>query len=64
MTDIPLGRLDLITGRAGDISVTLTDLSNLYVNFTLPEQSRAQIAVGLAKHGMRARAGRPESSPR
>ena len=27
MTDIPLGRLDLITGRAGDISVTLTDLS-------------------------------------
>jgi len=29
----------------GGAIVTLTDLSNLYVNFTLPEQSRAQIAV-------------------
>src|SRR5262249_31240485 len=29
----------------GGAVVTLTDLSNLYVNFTLPEQSRAQIAV-------------------
>jgi multidrug efflux system membrane fusion protein len=32
----------------GGAIVTLTDLSNLYVNFTLPEQSRAQIAAGQA----------------
>lgn len=30
----------------GDPVVTLTDLSNLYVNFTLPEQARSQIEVG------------------
>jgi multidrug efflux system membrane fusion protein len=30
----------------GGAIVTLTDLSNLYVNFTLPEQARAQIAPG------------------
>src|SRR5262249_36764969 len=29
----------------GGAVVTLTDLANLYVNFTLPEQSRAQIGV-------------------
>jgi len=32
----------------GGAIVTLTDLSNLYVNFTLPEQNRAQIAAGQA----------------
>jgi multidrug efflux system membrane fusion protein len=30
----------------GDMLVTLTDLSQLYVNFTLPEQDRASVAVG------------------
>jgi hypothetical protein len=29
MTDVPLGRLGPVTGRAGDITVTLTDLSFL-----------------------------------
>jgi multidrug efflux system membrane fusion protein len=33
---------------AGTPIVTLTDLSRLYVNFTLPEQARRQIAVGQA----------------
>ncbi len=32
--------------NAGGPVVTLTDLNNLYVNFTLPEQQRGQIAVG------------------
>lgn len=32
--------------NAGGTVVTLTDLNNLYVNFTLPEQQRGQIAVG------------------
>ncbi len=32
--------------NAGGPVVTLTDLNNLYVNFTLPEQQRSQIAVG------------------
>jgi multidrug efflux system membrane fusion protein len=31
---------------AGGTVVTLTDLNSLYVNFTLPEQQRGQIAVG------------------
>ena len=31
---------------AGGAVVTLTDLDTLYVNFTLPEQQRGQIAVG------------------
>lgn len=31
---------------AGMPVVTLTDLSTVYVNFTLPEQSRSQLAVG------------------
>ncbi len=30
----------------GSQIVTLTDLSRLYVNFTLPEQARSQVAVG------------------
>ena len=30
----------------GDAIVTLTDLSTLYVNFTLPEQTSGQLAVG------------------
>lgn len=30
----------------GTVLVTLTDLDPLYVNFTLPEQSRAQVEVG------------------
>jgi multidrug efflux system membrane fusion protein len=34
--------------NAGTPVVTLTDLSRLYVNFTLPEQARRQIAVGQA----------------
>ena len=32
--------------NAGGPVVTLTDLDNLYVNFTLPEQQRGEIAVG------------------
>jgi multidrug efflux system membrane fusion protein len=32
--------------NAGGVIVTLTDLDTLYVNFTLPEQSRSQLAVG------------------
>jgi len=32
--------------NAGTPIVTLTDLDTLYVNFTLPEQMRAQLAVG------------------
>ena len=32
--------------NAGGPVVTLTNLDNLYVNFTLPEQQRGQIAVG------------------
>lgn len=32
--------------NAGTPIVTLTDLSRLYVNFTLPEQARPQLAVG------------------
>jgi multidrug efflux system membrane fusion protein len=32
--------------NAGAAIVSLTDLSTVYVNFTLPEQNRAQIAVG------------------
>ncbi|HLJ22150.1 MAG TPA: efflux RND transporter periplasmic adaptor subunit [Stellaceae bacterium] len=32
--------------NAGGAVVTLTDLNNLYVNFTLPEQQRGEIAVG------------------
>jgi len=32
--------------NAGGAVVTLTDLDTLYVNFTLPEQQRGQIAVG------------------
>jgi multidrug efflux system membrane fusion protein len=32
--------------NAGAAVVTLTDLDNLYVNFTLPEQQRGEIAVG------------------
>ncbi len=32
--------------NAGGAVVSLTDLNNLYVNFTLPEQQRGQIAVG------------------
>lgn len=34
--------------NAGTPIVTLTDLSRLYVNFTLPEQARPQLAVGQA----------------
>ncbi len=34
--------------NAGAPMVTLTDLSTLYVNFTLPEQSQSQIALGQA----------------
>jgi multidrug efflux system membrane fusion protein len=32
--------------QAGTPIVTLTDLSKLYVNFTLPEQARRQVSVG------------------
>jgi multidrug efflux system membrane fusion protein len=32
--------------NAGSAVVTLTDLNNLYVNFTLPEQQRGEIKVG------------------
>lgn len=32
--------------RAGDPVATLTDLTGLYVNFNLPEESRAALAVG------------------
>ncbi|HKX08117.1 MAG TPA: efflux RND transporter periplasmic adaptor subunit [Stellaceae bacterium] len=32
--------------NAGGPVVTLTDLDNLYVNFTLPEQQRGEIAIG------------------
>ena len=32
--------------QAGTPVVTLTDLSRLYVNFTLPEQARRQVSVG------------------
>jgi multidrug efflux system membrane fusion protein len=32
--------------QAGTPVVTLTDLSKLYVNFTLPEQARRQVSVG------------------
>ncbi|MDB5410416.1 MAG: efflux transporter periplasmic adaptor subunit [Rhodospirillales bacterium] len=31
---------------AGSVVVTLTDLDTLYVNFTLPEQNRAALAIG------------------
>jgi multidrug efflux system membrane fusion protein len=34
--------------NAGTPIVTLTDLSRLYVNFTLPEQARRQVTVGQA----------------
>jgi multidrug efflux system membrane fusion protein len=34
--------------NAGGPIVTLTDLDTLYVNFTLPEQARSQLAVGKA----------------
>lgn len=32
--------------NAGGPVVTLTDLDNLYVNFTLPEQERGEVAIG------------------
>jgi multidrug efflux system membrane fusion protein len=34
--------------NAGGAVVTLTDLDTLYVNFTLPEQSRSQLSLGQA----------------